>query len=177
MSFHFVRTQVTIGLASAPWPEADALLLPTNDYLWMAAGSALDLRKKAGAAAETEAVRLGPLSLGEVVAAPAGDLPLAAIVHMAVAGQDLVFDPAAAARAMRAALDLAASKPWRSILVHSFLGAGKGARPQDLAPILETLVGRLLDEAPFAKVHLLARDESEQKSLHDILYRIIRQQG
>ncbi len=72
MSFHFVQTRVDIQDPATRWPEADALFLPTNDYLWMAAGPALAVKQAAGAEIELAAVRQGPIGLGEVVVTEGG---------------------------------------------------------------------------------------------------------
>ena len=90
MSFQFVQTKVAITLSESPWPDADALVLPTNDYLWMATGPALEINQRAGEEVEIEAVRQGPIAQGTVAVTSAGPLPFAGIIHAAVMGQELV---------------------------------------------------------------------------------------
>ena len=65
MSFQFVHTKVMIAPSAPPWPEADALVLPTNDYLWMATGPALDVKQMTGDEIELAAVRQGPVDPGQ----------------------------------------------------------------------------------------------------------------
>ena len=173
MSFHFVHTRVDISLAGAPWPDADALILPTNDYLWMATGPALETKQRAGEEAELAAVRLGPVPPGDVVVASPGDLPLAGIVHAAVMGQDLEVDGALAAQAMARAVRIAAERKWARLLVHSLLATGRGTRPDVVHGALAAMVDLLLDETPIRTMTLLAENDLERAILHDAMLRIV----
>lgn len=166
-----------IPAAQAGLPEADALVLPTNDYLWMAAGPALDLKKRAGEEVEIEAVRAGPIGLGEVVVTSGGKEKLRAILHAAVMGQELQVDAQAAARAVRSALVLANEKRWERLLVHSFLATGRATRPESLTAALGALVETLLDGSSLRDVTLLAQDDHERSVLHEGLLRIIQSHG
>ena len=176
MSFQFVHTKLEIILSHAPWPEADALIVPTNDYLWMATGSALETKLAAGEEVETEAVRQGPIALGEIVATGAGGLALKRIIHAAFTGQDLEVEPAAGAEALVRGLALAARHGDARVLIHSILGCARHARPDLLDLPLARLVEHLLDDPPLQKVYLLARDEGERVILHEKVIRIIQTQ-
>ncbi|MBD3161380.1 MAG: hypothetical protein GF346_04170, partial [Candidatus Eisenbacteria bacterium] len=125
MAFQFLGTRVRIEASGTAWPEADALVLPTNDYLWMAGGPALAIKRAASEVVEQEAVRAGPIALGEAVAASAGSLPLQGIIHAAVMEQDLHVDAEAAERALAAALRIAEEKGWKRLLIHSFTKTGR----------------------------------------------------
>jgi O-acetyl-ADP-ribose deacetylase (regulator of RNase III) len=173
VSFHFVRTRVEIALASAPWPEADALILPTNDYLWMATGPALETKMLAGEEAELAAVRLGPIPPGQVMIAPAGSLPLAAIIHTAVMGQDLHVDGPLAAQALAHAVKTAGDRKWSRLLIHSILATGRGTRPEVLRGALSNIVDIFLDETPVRSVTFLVENEAERSVLHEAMLRIV----
>ena len=175
MSFHFVHTRVDLALASAPWPEADALVLPTNDYLWMATGPALETKKIAGEEAELAAVRLGPIPAGDIAVAPAGALSLSGIIHAAVMGQDLVFDAEMAARALDRAIRFAGERKWNRVLVHSLLATGRGTRPEAIRGPLKAMVEIFLDETPLRSVTLLVENEAERAVLHEALMRILQE--
>jgi hypothetical protein len=177
MSFHFMRTHLEIALASLPWPDADAMLLPTNDYLWMAEGPALEVKKQTGEEVEIEAVRQGPAALGEVVATGCGNLPLSAILHGAVMGQDLLVDAEAAGRAIQHGIKMACEKGWERLLVHSFLSTGKGTRRDSVGRMLAVLVEELLEGKPLRSVTLLAVDEAERAFLHEAVLHIIQSEG
>lgn len=159
------------------WPEADALFLPTNDYLWMAAGPALDVKNAAGEDVELAAVRQGPIAAGEVVLTEAGKLSLAGIVHGAVMGQDLLLDGDAAAQALQACLKLSEAKRWSHLLVHSLYGTGRGTRRESVQKALGAMVDSLLGGGSIRQIGLLSLDEGERKLLHEDLLRLIQLQG
>jgi hypothetical protein len=173
VSFQIIRTQVALHLASSPWPEADALVLPTNDYLWMSAGPPLSVKQLAGEEVELSAVRQGPAEPGEVVLTEAGGLPLQGVLHAVVMGQDLAVDPDSSASAMGNALVMAARKKWTRILVHSLLASGRGTRRETVQRWLAALVEHLLAGSDIRHVTLLATDEADRKALHDDLLRAI----
>jgi len=173
MSFHFMHTHLEIAAASLPWPEADALFLPTNDYLWMAEGPALEVKKEAGEEVELEAVRQGPAALGEVVVTRPGSLPLSGILHGAVMGQDLQLDAEAASRAIEGGLKMANEKGWERLLVHSLLTTGKGTRREVVGKALGVLVQALLEGQRLRSVTLLGVDEAERAFLHEAVLHII----
>jgi hypothetical protein len=177
MSFHFMSTDVEILPADAPWPEANALLVPTNDYLWMAEGPALEIKKQAGEEVELEAVRQGPVAMGEIVATGSGSLPFSCILHAAVMGQNLHVDGPAAGQAIRSGIRLASEKRWERLLVHSFLGTGKGTRREAVHEMLVALVDELLEGRPLGCVTLLALQETERAVLHETMLQIIQSQG
>lgn len=177
MSFRFMGTDVKIIEAGSHWPEADALLLPTNDYLWMAEGPALDVKQQAGEEVELEAVRSGPVEVGAVVATGPGSLPLSGIVHAAVMGQDLHVDGKAVGKATRGGINLADEKGWQRLLIHSFLGSGRGTRRDVANDLLSAMVEELLDGRRLTEITLLALDESEREVLHEALLHIIQVQS
>ena len=69
--------------------SADALVNAANNYLWMGGGVAGAIKKAGGKEIEEEAVRKGPIPVGEVVFTGPGRLPVKFIIHAAVMGQDL----------------------------------------------------------------------------------------
>ena len=173
MAFQFLGTRLRIEPADSPWPAVDALILPANNYLWMAGGPALSVKQSAGDSVEQEAVRSGPIGIGEAVAAGAGALSLKGIIHAAVMEQDLRVDVDAALRALDSALRIAREKGWSRLLVHSFVAAGR-ATPKEIAHrLLAHLVERLLEGSELDEVVLLAVDEPERELLHTSLLRVI----
>ena len=84
--------------------EVDAIVNAANDQLSMGAGVASAIKRKGGTIVEEEAMRQGPIKVGEVVVTTAGNLPANYVIHAAVMGSDLRADP----EHVRAALRLAA---------------------------------------------------------------------
>jgi O-acetyl-ADP-ribose deacetylase len=68
----------------------DAIVNAANDHLWMGAGVAGAIKRKGGQVIEDEAVRQGPIPVGEVVVTGGGSLQARYVIHAAAMGQDLV---------------------------------------------------------------------------------------
>lgn len=108
--------------------EADAIVNAANNHLWMGAGVAGAIKKKGGAAIEEEAVRKGPVEIGEAVATSAGNLKARHVIHAVVMGQDLATSEDYIRKATRNALRLADEMNLKSIAFPA-LGTGVGGFP------------------------------------------------
>ncbi len=69
--------------------QVDALVNAANNHLWMGGGVAGAIKRRGGAGIEQEAMRQGPVAVGEAVATTAGDLPHTYVIHAAGMGPDL----------------------------------------------------------------------------------------
>ena len=90
---------VTIGKAKIEIYQGDitdlnveALVNAANNRLWMGGGVAGAIKAKGGKVIEEEAVKKGPIPIGEAVVTGAGRLPAKYIIHAAVMGQNLRTD-------------------------------------------------------------------------------------
>jgi len=72
--------------------ELNALVNAANNRLWMGGGVAGALKRAGGKEIEAEAVKKGPIPIGEAVVTGAGKLKARYIIHAAVMGQDLKTD-------------------------------------------------------------------------------------
>jgi O-acetyl-ADP-ribose deacetylase (regulator of RNase III) len=104
---------------------ADALVNAANDHLWMGAGVAGALKRTGGQEIEEEAVRQGPIPVGNVVATGAGRLRAKYVIHAAVMGQDLCTDAKIIRQATRNSLRKADELGLKSIAFPA-LGTGVG---------------------------------------------------
>src|SRR5262245_7159080 len=77
----------------------DAIANAANNHLWMGSGVAGAIVRAGGQEIEREAVRLGPIEVGDAVATGAGRLKARHVIHAAVMGQDLKTSPKAIAKA------------------------------------------------------------------------------
>jgi O-acetyl-ADP-ribose deacetylase len=68
----------------------DAIVNAANNHLWMGAGVAGAIKRKGGRSIEDEAVRQGPIAVGEVVVTGGGSLKARYVIHAAAMGQDLM---------------------------------------------------------------------------------------
>lgn len=105
--------------------EVDAVVNAANTTLAMGAGVAGALKRKGGVIIEEEAMRQGPIEVGEAVLTTGGNLIATHVIHAAVMGPDLKTDPEKVAAATRAVLALADKHRLTSIAVPA-LGTGVG---------------------------------------------------
>jgi O-acetyl-ADP-ribose deacetylase (regulator of RNase III) len=110
--------------------EADALVNAANNRLWMGSGVAGALKRAGGFEIEEEAVKKGPVPVGEAVVTGAGHLKARYVIHAAVMGQDLKTDADKIRRATKNSLLRAEELGLKSV-VFPALGTGVGGFPPD----------------------------------------------
>jgi O-acetyl-ADP-ribose deacetylase (regulator of RNase III) len=108
--------------------QVDALVNAANNHLWMGGGVAVAIKRKGGADIEVEAIKQGPIPVGEVVITSGGKLAARYVIHAAVMGQDLKTDRAKIRQATRASLKLCQEKGLNSVAFPA-LGTGVGGFP------------------------------------------------
>jgi O-acetyl-ADP-ribose deacetylase len=105
--------------------EVDALVNPANTALTMTTGVAAAIKRKGGVIIEEEAMRQGPVEVGDAVLTPGGNLQATHVIHAVVMGPDLKTDPDVLGRATRAVLAVADKHRLTSIALPA-LGTGVG---------------------------------------------------
>ena len=110
--------------------ELDALVNAANNRLWMGGGVAGALKRAGGKEIEAEAVKKGPLPIGEAVVTGAGKLKARYVIHAAVMGQDLKTDAEKVRQATRNSLLRGDELGIKSIAFPA-LGTGVGGFPLD----------------------------------------------
>jgi O-acetyl-ADP-ribose deacetylase (regulator of RNase III) len=110
--------------------ELDALVNAANNRLWMGGGVAGALKRAGGREIEAEAVKKGPIPIGEAVVTGAGKLKARYIIHAAVMGQDLNTDAEKIRQATKNSL-LRADELGIKSLAFPALGTGVGGFPLD----------------------------------------------
>lgn len=108
--------------------KVDAVVNAANNHLWMGAGVAGALKRRGGQEIEDEAVKKGPIPVGDAVETGAGVLPAHYVIHAAVMGQDLRTDEKILRKATRNVLELAESLGVKSVAFPA-LGTGVGGFP------------------------------------------------
>ena len=108
--------------------ELDALVNAANNRLWMGSGVAGALKRSGGKEIEAEAVKKGPIPIGEAVATGAGKLKARYVIHAAVMGQDLKTDAEKIRQATRNSLLRADEIGIKSVAFPAF-GTGVGGFP------------------------------------------------
>jgi O-acetyl-ADP-ribose deacetylase (regulator of RNase III) len=105
--------------------EVDALVNPANTALTMTTGVAAAIKRKGGVIIEEEAMRQGPVDVGEAILTPGGNLQATHVIHAVVMGQDLKTDAEVVNRATKAVLAVADKHRLTSIALPA-LGTGVG---------------------------------------------------
>jgi O-acetyl-ADP-ribose deacetylase (regulator of RNase III) len=111
--------------------ELDALVNAANNQLWMGGGVAGALKRAGGKEIEGEAVRKGPIPIGQAIITGAGKLEAKYIIHAAVMGQDLKTDAEKIRQATRNSL-LRAEEIGIKTMAFPALGTGVGGFPLDV---------------------------------------------
>ena len=112
--------------------DTDAIVNAANNHLWMGAGVAGAIKRKGGQIIEDEAMRQGPVEVGQAVLTTAGNLKAKYVIHAAGMGQDLRTDEAKIRAATANSLRLAEEKGLESIAFPA-IGTGVGGFPMDRA--------------------------------------------
>jgi O-acetyl-ADP-ribose deacetylase len=110
--------------------EVDAIVNPANPSLWMSTGVGGALKRAGGDEIEFEAVRQGPVSIGEAVATHGGTLAAPIVIHAVSLDRDRRTSADAIERAVRSAMALARELGVESIAFPA-LGTGVGGFPLD----------------------------------------------
>lgn len=108
--------------------EVDAIVNAANSTLAMGTGVAGAIKRKGGVIIEEEAMRQGPVEVGEAVLTTGGNLPATHVIHAAVMGPDLKTDGEKIAATTRAVLALATKHRITSVALPA-LGTGVGRVP------------------------------------------------
>ena len=85
-------TEVRIVQADITQLKVDCIVNAANNKLVMGGGVAGAIKKKGGQRIEDEAVKKGPIKIGESVFTKAGSLPAKFVIHAATMGMDFATD-------------------------------------------------------------------------------------
>lgn len=136
--------------------EVDAIVNAANNHLWMGGGVAGAIKRKGGREIEEEAVKKGPIPIGETVVTGAGRLRAKHVIHAATMGQDLATDEGKVADATKNSL-LRALGLGLSSIAFPALGAGVGCLPlSQVARVMMGEVKRHISEATTLEVVIFA---------------------
>ncbi|WP_455392056.1 macro domain-containing protein [[Eubacterium] cellulosolvens] len=128
--------------------ETDALVNAANNRLMMGAGVAGALKRKGGTIIEAEAIKMGPIPIGEAVMTTAGNLKAKFVIHAAGMGTDLHTDAERIKSATYNALKRAHEAKLKSISFPS-IGTGVGNFPMRVAAeIMMQTVAEFLRNEP-----------------------------
>jgi len=125
--------------------ETDAIVNAANNHLWMGSGVAGAIKRKGGDAIEKEAVRLGPIDVGEAVSTTAGNLKAGYVIHAAGMGQDLVTSADLVKKVTLSSLKVADRLKLKSV---SFPAIGTGVGGLGLDECAEMMLRAAMEFQP-----------------------------
>ena len=136
--------------------EVDAVVNAANNHLWMGSGVAGAIKRKGGEEIEKEAVKKGPIPIGETVFTTAGKLKAQYVIHAAVMGQDLKTNEEYIRNATLNSLKLAEELKLESMAFPA-LGTGVGGFPiNDCAKIMISVVKEFLKNRKYLQKMIFA---------------------
>jgi O-acetyl-ADP-ribose deacetylase (regulator of RNase III) len=143
--------------------DVDAIVNAASTALTMTTGVAAAIKRKGGVLIEEEAVRQGPIEVGEAVLTPGGNLAATHVIHAVAMGADLKTDPETITRTTQAVLALADKHRLTSIALPA-LGTGVGHVAPGAAAeaMLQPIVAHLTSAKTALKrvVFVLYQDET-----------------
>ncbi len=122
------NTEIKIIKADITELKIDAIVNAANNQLLMGGGVAGVIRKKGGQEIEAEAVRKGPIKIGEAIWTKAGRLPSKYVIHAATMAMDFKTDEGKIRASCANALKCAEELKVQSIAFPA-LGCGVGGFP------------------------------------------------
>jgi O-acetyl-ADP-ribose deacetylase (regulator of RNase III) len=143
--------------------DVDAIVNAASTTLAMSTGVSATIKRKGGGLIEEEALRQGPIEVGEAVLTPGGNLPATHVIHAAAVGTDLKTDAETVARSTRAVLALADKHRLTSLALPALgTGAGQVAPGASAEAMLSEVIAHLKSSKTALKrvVFILYQDET-----------------
>lgn len=142
--------------------EVEAIVNAANTRLYMGGGVAGAIKRAGGKEIEEEAVKKGPIKIGEAIATSAGKLKAKYVIHAPTMELDFKTDESKVRLATIAALNKAKELKIESIAFPA-LGTGVGGLPKDLvAKIMVEEIKKHIDRGTSLRKVILADINQEQ---------------
>lgn len=150
--------------------EVDSIVNAANNRLLMGGGVAGAIKRKGGKEIEEEAIKKGPIPVGEAVVTGGGRLKAKHVIHAATMAMDFLTDEKKIREATRHSLKRAQEIGLESIAFPA-LGAGVGGfpYPQVARIMLEEIEAHINQGTTLKKVLLAVFGEEARKAFHEEL--------
>ena len=174
MKVKFGKTTFALERGDITDAEVDAIVNAASSELSMGTGVSGAIKRKGGVVIEEEALRQGPVEVGEAVLTVAGNLPATHVIHAATMGKDLKTDPDKIKAATKSTLALAEKHRLTSIAFPA-LGSGVGSvAPEKSADAIMTAVVEHLKggNSSLQKVLFVVYQDEAYKAFTETLKRL-----
>ncbi len=128
MDHVYMNKVIQIKLLDITEAETEAIVNAANTHLWMGAGVAGAIKRKGGIEIEQEAIKKGPIKIGQVVTTTAGKLPIQYVIHAPAMEPGMPSSKENIAKATRAVMEECERLGIKSVALPA-LGAGIGGVP------------------------------------------------
>jgi O-acetyl-ADP-ribose deacetylase (regulator of RNase III) len=168
------KTTLVVERGDITDAEVDAVVNAANNELWMGTGVASAMKRKGGVVIEEEALRQGPIEIGEAVLTIAGNLPATHVIHAATMGKDLKTDTEKIAAATRSTLAIAEKHKLESIAFPALGSGAGGVQPtQSAEAMLSTVVQHVSrGNSSLQKIMFVLYQDEAYKAFTDTLKRL-----
>ena len=122
------NTEIKVVMGDITELRADAIVNAANNKLLMGGGVAGAIKRKGGKVVEEEAVKKGPIEIGQAIQTGAGELAAKYVIHAATMGMNFKTDEIMIRNACKNSLRLAVELKINSIIFPA-LGCGTGGFP------------------------------------------------
>lgn len=162
--------RITLRQGDITCEEWEAIVNAANSSLWMGGGVAGAIKRVGGGEIEEEAVKKGPIPVGEAVVTGAGKLPCKYVIHAAVMGPDLVTDEEKIRAATQNSLLRAEELGLKSIAFPA-LGTGVGRFPYSKAAevMIREVDEHLAGESSLEEVVFVLYDEVAYRAFEKVM--------
>ena len=150
------NTEIKVVMGDITELRVDAIVNAANNKLLMGGGVAGAIKRKGGKIIEDEAVKKGPIEIGQAIQTGAGELAVKYIIHAATMGMNFKTDEIMIRNACKNSLKLAAELKINSI-VFPAIGCGTGGFALFInIPVLAKLLKSSTGELGFVVFKLAA---------------------
>jgi len=136
---------IELKLGDITRSDSPAIVNAANNQLWMGGGVAGAIKRTGGSIIESEAVKQGPIAVGDAVVTTGGTLKSRSVIHAAVMGKDLKTDAEKIRTATEASLIRANELKLETIAFPAF-GTGVGRFPREAAA--RAMLAAIKNQAP-----------------------------
>jgi O-acetyl-ADP-ribose deacetylase (regulator of RNase III) len=163
-------SRVTLCKGDITRAETDAIVNAANNALWMGGGVAGAIKRAGGSEIENEAIRQGPIPVGEAAVTGAGFLKARYVIHAAVMATDLATDAGKIKAATKSSLLRADELGLRSIAFPA-LGTGVGGFPYSRAAqiMIDTVHEHLGGDSSLEEVLFVLYDDEAMEAFEAYL--------
>lgn len=169
----FGDLEITLQMGDIAELAVDAIVNAANNHLWMGSGVAGALKRRGGIEIEQEALKKGPIKVGQAVETAAGKLAARWVIHAAAMGQDLTATTRSIKEAAENSL-LLADRLGAASIAFPALGTGVGGfSVEDCAHLMLEKMQKLAPRlASVKKVFFVLFDPRSYKAFEEELNKL-----